>query len=198
MEDEYIGDEDVDAILRELDISGIGDEYIGDDDDDDEGDDDDGEIGRRGRRRKRARRMMRRLMRRRIAPLSREGRPRQFPLLCTRSEGLADATAATLTGTADRRAVLQALFIDGNSALGVRLFGFSLTGLTINGRNAVIGTGFLPISVAFGDFAQSAEGDGQWYLGVIEQGGTANIELLNNSGAAADVYAGFRAETTDG
>lgn len=137
------------------------------------------------------------LEKRMVAPLSAMGRPRQFPFMMSRSEALADSAAATLTGTADRRAVLCALFVFANDATATLVGGVAVTGISVNGRNCVIGAGFVPAEI-FGAFAQSAAQNAQWQLGVIEQGGAANVTVLNESGAAADVYAGFRAETTDG
>ena len=115
----------------------------------------------------------------------------------SRGVAIADAAAATLTGTCDRRSVLSALYVSGNTALGVTADGIHVTGITVNGRNAVVGAGSIPAQLAFGAFAQVAEGDDQWSLGVCDQGGAALIAITNDSGAAADLYAGFRALTTD-
>ena len=137
------------------------------------------------------------LPKRNIVANSVDGRARQFPLLMSRSVALADGAAAVLTGTANRRALLTSLFIMANSAAGAPLLGVLLTAMLINGRNAVIGTGFAPVGLMFGDFAQSTADSGSWRLGVIDQGGTADLSIQNEAGAAIDLYAGFRAETTD-
>lgn len=140
--------------------------------------------------------------RRLIRGNARRGRPRQLAFLMGTSIALADGASATLTGTADRRALLGALFIeanvrDGMPAASRRLYGIHVTGITINGRNARIATGSIPANLAFGEFAQRAGADGGWSLGVVEQGGDARVALTNDSGAAGDVYAGFRARTVD-
>lgn len=188
-DDEEVGADEVEEILQEYGISG---------DDEDIGELVGELVGARRRRGRRRKRRGRRSVRtRRIVGLSVKGRPRQFPLLFTRSVGVADAAAATLVGTADRRSLLRSLFIEGNSAAGVRVFGVSVTQITINGRNCQVGTGFLPASLAFGEFAQVAGDDDAWSLGILDQGGNANVTVQNDSGAAADLYVGGRAETTD-
>jgi len=184
-EDEYVGEDEVEALLAEMGIAGFDDD-----------DDDDDEVGARRKKKKKKKRM--KLPLRRIAALSAQGRPRQFPLLGTRGLAVADAADAELSATANRRALIQAMYVELNDAAGAAVLGGSLTALLINGRNAVIGSGFIPVSRAFGDFAQAAGDDQFWSLGVIEQGGSAVVTIQNDSGAAADIYVGYRCETTDG
>jgi len=194
-EDEELGDE-LEEMLEDLGIEGEEAEEIG-------------RRARRGRRRgrgrsrsrgrsrgRRVRRKWGRVAKRRIRGVGGD-LSRQLPFLMSRGVGIADGTGTTLTGTCDRRSVLSALYVSGNTALGVAADGIHVTGITVNGRNAVVGAGSVPAALAFGAFAQVAEGDDQWSLGVCDQGGAALIAVTNDSGAAADLYAGFRALTTD-
>jgi len=188
-EDEELGDE-LEEMLEDLGIEGEEAEEIG-------------RRARRGRRRRgrgrgraRVRRKWGRVAKRRIRGVGGD-LSRQLPFLMSRGVGIADGTGTTLTGTCDRRSVLSALYVSGNTALGVSADGIHVTGITVNGRNAVVGAGSVPAQLAFGAFAQVAEGDDQWSLGVCDQGGAALIAVTNDSGAAADLYAGFRALTTD-
>lgn len=180
---DYVGEEDTEAMLREMGISGD------DDDDDISGDDDDigEEIGRR--RRKRGKLELRKVLGNSI-----KGRARAFPFLMTPSLAVADDTIGTLSGTADRRALLKALFVQANSVLGVQLHGVAVSDVNINGRNAVIGSGSIPAFMAFGEFGQNGN---LWSFGVIEQGGIASVSVVNRAGATVDVTAGFRGLTTD-
>jgi hypothetical protein len=176
--DEELGDE-LEEMLEDLGISG------------------EEELGRRFKRRmRRTMKKWSKVSRRRIRGVG-GTLSRQLPFLMSVGSGIADGAATTLSGTCDRRSVLSALYVEGNSALGVRVSGVHVTGLTVNGRNAVVGAGSIPSRMAFGDFAQAADGDDQWQLGVIDQGGTASLDLTNDSGAVADLYSGFRALTTD-
>lgn len=190
-EDDLVGMDEVEELLEELDIAGV----------DISGIDDEDLIGAVRRARRRGgiarRRAGGKLAMRKVVGLSQEGRPRQFPIMMTRQIGLADATAANISGTADRRGLCQGLFIEGNSAAGVRVYGIYVTAINVNGRNCVIGSGFVPATVAFGEFAQSAGGAGQWEFGVVDQGGQAIVTVQNDSGAAADCSGTFRCETTD-
>jgi hypothetical protein len=108
-------------------------------------------------------------------------------------QGLADAAAGTITGTADRRSMLRFLFVEANSAAGALLRGVTVTSCVVSGRNAVVGSGGIPAHTAFGEYQPPP----QWNFGVIESGNTAVIGLTNNAGAAVDVYAGFLAESVD-
>lgn len=182
-EDDLVGMDEVEELLEELDIAGVDVSDIGAED----------LVGAV----RRARRRSPRLASRKVIGLANEGRPRQFPIMMTRQVGLADAAAANITGTADRRGLCQGLFIEGNSAAGVRVYGIYVTAINVNGRNCVIGSGFVPATVAFGEFAQSAGGAAQWEFGVVDQGGQAIVTLQNDSGAAADCSGTFRCQTTD-
>lgn len=172
---------EVEDILEELQMSGVADEEL---------------IGAVNRAKMRGGSRMRG-PERRVLGLSTAGRPRQFPILMSRQVALADAGAANISGTADRRGLCQGLFIEGNSAAGVRVYGISVTAISVNGRNCVIGSGYAPATVCFGDMAQSAANDAQWSFGVVDQGGQAIVTVQNDSGAAADCYGTFRVETTD-
>lgn len=168
--EEYIGDE-IDDVLADMGISG------------------ESEIGRKSRKKLRA-------LYRKFGGLG-GSRARNFPFLFSRSVALADAGSADLTGTADREGMAQALFLAANDAAAASVAGANLTNLRVNGRNAVVGTGFAPVFEMFGQFAQSASKDAQWFLGLLKNGGTIVATVQNDSGAAADVYGGARMLTTD-
>lgn len=172
--DNYIGDAELEGMMREMGISG--DDEVGA-----------GLIGAV------ARKVQQKLQQRMVVPNSVEGRPRGFPLLMANIQGLADAAASTITGTADRRALLRYLYVEACSVAGALLRGVTVTSITINGRNAVIGSGGIPAHTAFGEFQPPTA----WSFGVIEQGGAAIIGFLNNAGAAVDIYSGFLAESVD-
>jgi hypothetical protein len=134
------------------------------------------------------------LPRRRIVTNAQSGRPRQLPLMFTRSIALADAGTDTLTATADRASLVRALHLQANSGAGVLLYGASCTSLQVSGRNARVGSGFCA------DFAlrtwalQPMHG---LSLGIVSEQGTVTVGVINDCGAAADVSAGALAETTD-
>ena len=167
---EFIGDE-IDDVLADMGVSGTS------------------EVGRR------AKRSLRGLFRR-FGSLG-GGKARNFPLFFDRSVALADAGSDDLTGTADREGMAQAFFVGANDASGTGVQGCSLTNLKVNGRNASVGSGFAPVFEMFGQFAQTASKDAQWFLGLMKNGGTIVATLQNDSGAAADIYAGARMLTTD-
>lgn len=175
-EEDMIGADELEEMLAEYGIEG--DELVG-------------AVRRRGRRRSR------RLSDRTVIPTSNRGRPRNFPFGLTEGQAIADNATATLTGTADRPCLVTSFFAELNDAAGAIVAGGLLTTITVNGRNARIGTGSLPVRSALGDFAQVSSANGQWDLGVMANGGALSIGLLNRSGAAADVYGGFRALATD-
>lgn len=178
MNDMYVGDSEVEEMMRQMGVMG-----------DLSSDDSVGATAIGAVVKKLASKLASRV----VVPNSAEGRPRGFPLLMGNLQGLADAATSTITGQADRRALLRFLFIEANSAAGALLRGVTLTACTINGRNAVIGSGGIPAHTAFGEFQPPPT----WSFGVIEQGGSAIISVLNNAGAAVDVYAGFLAESVD-
>ena len=188
---DVIGADELDEVLSTLGISGD------DDDDGIQGVDADTTVGELIGRARRSKGKRSKVPHRQIVGMSAEGRPRQFPFLLSRSVALADAGSATLTGTADRRSLLTSLFLEANDAAGVAVLGLSLIGCRVNGRNAIVGNGFIPAGIAFGAFAQNAPPYGVWNFGVIDSGNVAEVQIQNDSGAAADVYGGFRAECTD-
>lgn len=129
-----------------------------------------------------------RLKRRKIAGPSDSGRERSFAVLLDRSVALGAGVADTLDGRANRRALLKALVLSPN------VTGLNLTGVQINGRNAVIGAGFCPAQ-ALAIWAQYPELG--LNFGVIDQGGDALVNVVNNTIAAMDVAGSFLGETTD-
>lgn len=186
-----IGAEDVEEILSDLGISGSDDaEAVGEVI---------GAVARRLARKGGGRagsgllNLRSALPTRTVVPNSSSGRPRGFPFLMSRLDGVADAATGTMTGTADRRAMLRFLIIEANSAAGARLLGVTVTAITVNGRNAVVGSGHCPAFSAFGEFTPPTE----WDFGVVDQGGTATVGVTNNAGAAVDVSCVFTGETTD-
>jgi hypothetical protein len=163
--DNFIGDAELDGILREMGISGD-------------------EIGKAKAR----------LATRSILPNPSDGRARGFPLLMNNLQTLTDTSAGSLTGNADRRASLRFLYLEACSVAGASLRGVTVTAITINGRNAVVGAGGIPAFAAFGSGGRPPP---NWGFGVVEQGGAAIVSVLNNAGASVDVYAGFLAESID-
>lgn len=132
---------------------------------------------------------------RRIVPNSAEGRGRQFPMGFTVLTALAAAASTTLTATPDRRCLLRALVIDSFvKATGVRSAGVSLTTITVQGRNARVGSGNTP-ALALQTWA--LEPMKSLALGVCDANATVTIGLQNNTAIALDVEAGCLAETVD-
>lgn len=167
---DVIGADEMEEIMTELGIQG--DEVVG---------------------AKKARQLAQRVAQRFIVPNSAQGRGRQFPFGFTPAT-VADTAAGTLTGTPDRRSVLRALHVQANSVLGVLLYGLSVTTITVQGRNARVGSGSIP------DFALRT-----WALtpmhalniGVCESNATVSVGVLNECGATVDCYGSCLAETTD-
>ncbi len=175
--DQYIGEEEMENLMAGL---GIGaEQLIGQDD------------ALIGAAVKRA--AANKLMMRKVVPNSAEGRPRGFPFLMANLQGLADAASSTISGTADRRSLLRYLFVEACSVAGALLRGVTVTAATVSGRNSVVGTGGIPAHTAFGEYQPPPS----WNFGVIESGNTGVIGILNNAGAAVDVYSGFLAESVD-
>jgi hypothetical protein len=174
MSESYIGEDELESVMAGMGISGLSE--IGAD-----------EIGAA------VKAVAGKLAKRKIVPMSSEGRPRGFPFLMANLQGLADAGSSTISGTADRRSLLRYLFVEANSAAGALLRGVTVTSCTVSGRNSVVGTGGIPAHTAFGEYQPPPS----WNFGVIESGNTAVIGILNNAGAAVDVYSGFLAESVD-
>lgn len=170
---DYIGRSDVEEIMSDLGIQGDVDE-IGD------------VIGAIAKK-------MGGVKMREIVTNSNKGRARGFPLMSTAVEGVADAAATTLTATADRDCMLKYLFVEGGSGAGARLLGVLMTGLTIGGRNCIVGSGYAPVFTAFGEFAPPKE----WDLGSLSNGNQSVLALLNRAGAAVDISCTYLALTTD-
>lgn len=186
----FVGADELEALLAEEGISG---------DDDDDGDDGVDGIGDvigdligRGVPKKKVKKLMRTILRR-----DGKGIARDFPFLMSASVALADNGQATLTGTANRDCVLRELYVEFNDAAGARVFGGLVTSVLVGGRNATVGAGFVPAGLLFGEFGQTSPKAGRWNFGQLTAGNTAIVGVTNASGAAADVYAGFRAECVD-
>lgn len=171
---DYIGRSDVEEIMSDLGIQGDTDE-IGD------------VIGAIAKHLKKG------VAQREIITNSNKGRARGFPLMSTAVEGVADAAATSLTATADRDCMLKYLFVEAGSGAGALLRGVLMTGLTIGGRNCIVGSGFAPVHTAFGEFQPPKE----WDLGALSNGNNAVLALLNRAGAAVDISATYLALTTD-
>jgi hypothetical protein len=183
MANDYVGADELEALLADEGISG-------DDDEDGVGDVIGDLIGLLKKKKKGLH--MRTIVRR-----DGTGIARDFPLLMSAAIALADNGAATLTGTANRDCVLRELFVEFNDAGGARAFGGLVTSILVGGRNATVGAGFVPAALLFGEFGQTSPKSGRWNFGQLTSGNTAGVGVTNASGAAADVYAGFRAEVVD-
>ena len=133
-----------------------------------------------------------------VVPNSNVGRARTFPMLLTSGgTSLATTVSGTLTGTADRDAVLRKLFLFcslettyANAAAGTatsytdnKALVFC-TGISVGGRNAVIGSGSSAI--------RGYDRDSLWmpHLGVLASGNPV-IVSLNNASAVTQIVSGF-------